>query len=165
MMTSSNGNIFRITGHLCREFSGLRRIPHTKASDAGGALIFSLICVWINGWVNIREAGDLRRYRAHYDVSVMARSMSRYDANFVSTTVCHYGNLGSCQWQQSWHYDNSYFWVSVSSMTVWFIKTDIVYLIFCDLIFHTLASMQNCNIECVIFQHTLVIWLSCSCCT
>ena len=39
-----------------------------------GALIFSLICVWINminGWVNIREAGDLRRHRAHYDVSVM----------------------------------------------------------------------------------------------
>ena len=36
-----------------------------------GALIFSLICVWINGWVNNREAGDLRRYRSHYDVSVM----------------------------------------------------------------------------------------------
>ena len=36
-----------------------------------GALIFSLICVWINGWVNNREAGDLRRYRAHYDVIVM----------------------------------------------------------------------------------------------
>ena len=26
-----------------------------------GALMFSLICVWINGWVNNREAGDLRR--------------------------------------------------------------------------------------------------------
>ena len=37
----------------------------------GGALIFSLICVWMNGWVNNREAGDLRRHRAHYDVSVM----------------------------------------------------------------------------------------------
>ena len=36
-----------------------------------GALIFSLICVWINGWVNNREAGDLRRHRAHYDVIVM----------------------------------------------------------------------------------------------
>ena len=30
-----------------------------------GALIFSLICVWINGWVNNRDAGNLRRYRAH----------------------------------------------------------------------------------------------------
>ena len=36
-----------------------------------GALMFSLICVWINDWVNNREAGDLRRYRAHYDVIVM----------------------------------------------------------------------------------------------
>ena len=25
----------------------------------------------LNGWVNTREAGDLRRYRAHYDVMVM----------------------------------------------------------------------------------------------
>ena len=38
-----------------------------------GALIFSLICVWINDWVNNREAGDLRRYRAHYDVIVILR--------------------------------------------------------------------------------------------
>ena len=36
-----------------------------------GALMFSLICVWINDWVNNPEAGDFRRYRAHYDVTVM----------------------------------------------------------------------------------------------
>ena len=36
-----------------------------------GALIFSLICAWINGWVNNREAGNLRRKCAHYDVIVM----------------------------------------------------------------------------------------------
>ena len=36
-----------------------------------GALMYPLICVWINGWVNNREAGDLRRYGAHYDVTVM----------------------------------------------------------------------------------------------
>ena len=39
-----------------------------------GALMFSLICVWINDWVNSREAGDLRRNRAHYDVIVMVFS-------------------------------------------------------------------------------------------
>ena len=33
MMTSSNGNIFRVTGHLCGEFTGPRWIPRTKASD------------------------------------------------------------------------------------------------------------------------------------
>ena len=36
-----------------------------------GALVFSLICAWINDWVNNREAGDLRCHRAHYDVNVM----------------------------------------------------------------------------------------------
>ena len=34
MMTSSNGKIFRVTGHLCGEFTGPRWIPLTKASDA-----------------------------------------------------------------------------------------------------------------------------------
>ena len=71
-MTSSNGNIFRVTGHLCGEFTGPQWIPRTKASDAE----LWCICVWINGWVNNREAGDLRRYRAHYDVTVMELSSS-----------------------------------------------------------------------------------------
>ena len=38
-----------------------------------GALMFTLICVRINGWVNNRKSGDLRRYRCHYDVIVMIR--------------------------------------------------------------------------------------------
>ena len=33
--------------------------------------MISLICVWINAWVNNRDAGDLRRHRAYYDVTVM----------------------------------------------------------------------------------------------
>ena len=52
-MTSSNGNIFRDTGPLC------------------GELMFSLICAWLNGRVNNREAGDLRRRRAYHNVIVM----------------------------------------------------------------------------------------------
>ena len=40
-----------------------------------GALMFTMICTWINGWVNNGEAGDLRRYRAHYDVTVMVRGI------------------------------------------------------------------------------------------
>ena len=35
------------------------------------ALMFSLVCAWINGWVNNREAGDLRHHRAQYDVTVI----------------------------------------------------------------------------------------------
>ena len=34
VMTSSNGNIFHVTGHLCGEFTDYRWIPRTKASDA-----------------------------------------------------------------------------------------------------------------------------------
>ena len=36
-----------------------------------GALVFSMICAWINGWVNNRGAGDLRHHRPHYDVTLM----------------------------------------------------------------------------------------------
>ena len=36
-----------------------------------GALMFTLICARITGWVNNCEAGDLRRNRDHYDVIVM----------------------------------------------------------------------------------------------
>ena len=61
MMKSSNGSIFRVTGPVNSPHKGQWR----------GALMFSLICVWINGWVNKREAGDLKRYRGHYDVMVM----------------------------------------------------------------------------------------------
>ena len=67
LLLLSNGNIFRVTGHLRGEFTGEfpSQRPVTRRFE------FSLICVWINGWVNNHEAGDLRRYRGHYDVIVM----------------------------------------------------------------------------------------------
>ena len=52
---------------------GFRRhrwIPRTQGQWLG-ALMFSLIYTWINGWANNGEAADLRRHRAHYDVTVM----------------------------------------------------------------------------------------------
>ena len=42
------------------------------------ALIFTLICARINGWVNNREAGDLRCHRAHYDVIVIIMMTVRH---------------------------------------------------------------------------------------
>ena len=55
-MTSSNGNIFRVTGHLCGEFTGPGEFPAqrpvTRSFDD------FLICARINGWVNNGEAGD-----------------------------------------------------------------------------------------------------------
>ena len=41
--------------------------------------MFSLICAWINGCVNDDEAGDLRRHRANYDVTVMGRRGGNID--------------------------------------------------------------------------------------
>ena len=55
-----------------------------------GALIFSLICVWINGWANNRKAGDLRRYRAHYDAIVMEIQPKVWHYITVSTSCCSY---------------------------------------------------------------------------
>ena len=52
---------------------GIHRLPvnFPHKGQLRGALMFSLICAWINRWVNNREAGDLRRHRAHHDVTVM----------------------------------------------------------------------------------------------
>ena len=69
MITPSNSNNIRVTGPLCGEFTGQRWIPLPKASDTELWCFFDLHL--INGWVKNREAGDLRRYRGHYDVTVM----------------------------------------------------------------------------------------------
>ena len=89
MMTSSNGNIFRVTGHLSGEFTGPGEFP--AKGQWRGALMFSLICFWINDWVNNREAGDLRRYRAHYDVTAMwcryAHNAKQQSSNFIPNNI------------------------------------------------------------------------------
>ena len=70
MVTSSNGNIFRVTGLLCGEFAGLPvNSPHKGQWRA--ALMFSLISACTNGCANNRYAGHLKHHRAHYDVIVM----------------------------------------------------------------------------------------------
>ena len=98
MMTSSNGNIPRywpvVRGihywisicqvdddvtkwkHFPRYWPFERGIHRSSVNSPHkcqwhGALMFFSICAWINGWVNNREAGDLRRHRAHYDVTIM----------------------------------------------------------------------------------------------
>ena len=68
MMTSSNGNIFRITGPLWGKSTLRDGYPLTKAS--GAELWF--FCAWTNSWANDRDAGDLRRHRAYHDVTLMS---------------------------------------------------------------------------------------------
>ena len=68
MMTSSNEKHFHVTGILRGKFTDHRWIPPTKANDA------KLWCfLWSAPWINTRDAGDLRRHRAHYDVIVMCK--------------------------------------------------------------------------------------------
>ena len=57
-----------------------------------GALMFSLICFWINHWVNNRETGDLRSYLAHYDVTVMCyfRIVTYADCHMNHKKVWHH---------------------------------------------------------------------------
>ena len=68
-MTSSNGNIIALLAICVGNSPVTGEFPARKPVTRD--LMFSLICVWINGWVNNGEAGDLRRRSAHYDVTVM----------------------------------------------------------------------------------------------
>ena len=64
---------------------------HPHKDQRRGALQFSLICAWINGWANNRDVGDLRRHRAHYDVTVIYTTradIGHHYACMCSTTLC-----------------------------------------------------------------------------
>ena len=78
MMSSSNGNIFCVTGPwagnspVTGEFPGHRWIPLTKASDAE---LRSFLWYALEPTANDRDAGDLRRHRSHYDAIVVKMDM------------------------------------------------------------------------------------------
>ena len=99
MMTSSNGNIFRVTGPFV---GGIHRSPVISPHKGQwrGALMFSLICVWMNGWVNNREADDLRRHRAHYEVIVMSTS-PYYIPAIIHTVRALLCLVGASDWPRS----------------------------------------------------------------
>ena len=95
---------------FCGEFIGHRSIPRRKARDA------ELWCFpGINGWVNNREAVDLRRHRAHYDAIVMimnifihsartcfavqTRSMNDHDHQRETTEMQHVVEVKRFQWK------------------------------------------------------------------
>ena len=67
MMTSSNGNIFHVTGHLCGEFTSHRWIPCTKDSVVE-LLMFSLICA-LNKWLS-KQSWDCAYYEVIIIISV-----------------------------------------------------------------------------------------------
>ena len=73
-----------------------------------GALMFSLICVWINDWANNREAGDLRRYRALCDVIVMTNPVQPRNHSWLHyIMMTSWWKHFSCYWPFVWRIHRS----------------------------------------------------------
>ena len=76
--------------------------------------MFSLIGARKNGWVNNREAGDLRCRRAHYDVTVMQQQVMGHvrlflrlipncDAEFLNIEIySHWPQKATFQGRMEW---------------------------------------------------------------
>ena len=106
MITSSNGNGLRVTGPY---WPLLVDSPHK--GPVTRAFMFSLMFVQTNVQTNRRDAGDLRRHRAHYGVTVM--SLKFWGHGFESKLqlmkkrhlpCCQYtGTLFSCVLHTKWH--------------------------------------------------------------
>ena len=75
---------------------GIHRFPvnFPHKGQCRRVLIFPWICVWINDWVNNREAGDLRRYRAYYDVTLMIYASLGLD----ELNKCPHHVINLCAW-------------------------------------------------------------------
>ena len=89
MMTSSNGNIFRVTGPLCGEFTGPRWIPPQRPVTRSFDVFFDMrlnkqLSKQSWGWW---FAGDLRHYCFHYDVTVMIFQEGEFDWSQQQQTV------------------------------------------------------------------------------
>ena len=128
MLTLSNGNTFRVTGPLCGAFTGDRWIPLKKASDAE-LWCFLWTAPWINGWVNNREAGDLRRHRAYYDVIVMdfQDDMTHYSNGVSGVELILTKKFNMASWNvvvPSWN------WISVDLLLIGPIWQDVILFIF-----------------------------------
>ena len=96
--------------HFPRNWLFVRRMHRSPVNSPHkgqwrGALMFSLICVWINCWVNNREAGDLWRNRGHYDVTVMC-NLFFPDLNFSAVKL-----------KPVWYYELSH--MAVRMMMSW----------------------------------------------
>ena len=60
-----------------------------------GAFMFSLICAWINSWVNNCQSSNLRRHHAHYDTTVMETDHDKLML-FSMLMIWKYHHMYSC---------------------------------------------------------------------
>ena len=108
-MTSSNGNIFSVTGPLCGELPITGEFPTQRPGMRSFDVFFDPHRV--NGWVNNPKAGDFRRRRAHYDVTVIHPSPQcriYTPANTVSI-----GSVMACRQAITWT-DADFFFVNLT---------------------------------------------------
>ena len=76
-MTSSNGNIFHVTGPLWGNPTVTGGFPHKGPVTRNFDVFFDLC----NGWANNRKADDLGNHRANYDAPVMHWSVVYFEIN------------------------------------------------------------------------------------
>ena len=104
-----HGNVFHIHDDVIKwkHFSryrpfvrGIHRSPVNSPHKGQwcGALMFSLICAQINGWVNNGEAGDLKRHRTYYDAIVMSLSHFETSALRRPHYWCHFSKRHHEYW-------------------------------------------------------------------
>ena len=98
MMTSSNGDIFRVTGPLCGEFTGHQWIPLTKASDTE---LWCFLWSTSDGWVNNENPRWFETPSSslwhHYNVDSFKSSIQ--DLKLVITSVQNSCHLLGLRWQ------------------------------------------------------------------
>ena len=82
-----------------------------------GALVFSLICAWTSGWWNSREAGDLRRHRAHYDCNGLLTSVSR--CHKIAFTLIFSSHRGKSRYMYPFNIQIQHF---ISQTSIFFYK-------------------------------------------
>ena len=88
-----------------------------------GALIFSLICAWTNGWANHWDASDLRRHRAHYSITVMKVAKITKVTRYI---------ISICSWSKWSHLrrvqQGTYFMWSVEHWSPFWIMDHLLYI-------------------------------------
>ena len=91
---------------------GIHRSPVNSPQKGQwrGALMFPLISVWTNGWVNSRGVGDLRRHRARYDVSVI---FQRFRNMINNVFPSHHSYFFTSYYSYYLVYPGSYFLLSM----------------------------------------------------
>ena len=94
---------------------------------------------WINGWVNNGEAGDLRGYRDHYDVTEMYKAS--YSLRIVRKCQCHF----------SWYVDTH----QPLSFIIWMTITPEIYVCLSCHHRESPQNANNANIVSLSFRHYL----------